>query len=81
MSNYCASCRYDVTARTGPRACPFNYLYWNFFITHRSRLKGNMRLAMIYKTVENMTPDKQAQIRADSQKFLDEIQSHVGAWS
>jgi deoxyribodipyrimidine photolyase-related protein len=81
MSNYCASCRYDVTARTGPRACPFNYLYWNFFITHRSRLNGNMRLAMIYKTLEKMAPEMQAQIRADSQKFLDEIQSHVGAWS
>ena len=30
MSNYCKNCCYSVTKKTGDKACPFNYLYWNF---------------------------------------------------
>ena len=30
MSDYCGGCRYDVKARGGPDACPFNPLYWDF---------------------------------------------------
>ena len=30
MSNYCAGCAYQVKARTGNDACPFNSLYWRF---------------------------------------------------
>ena len=30
MSDYCEGCAYEVKQRTGPRACPFNALYWDF---------------------------------------------------
>ena len=32
MSDYCQSCYYDVKQKSGAKACPFNYLYWDFFI-------------------------------------------------
>jgi len=37
MSDYCGECRYDRGRRTGPEACPFNTLYWNFLLTHERR--------------------------------------------
>ena len=44
MSDYCGGCRYDRGRRTGPDACPFNTLYWNFLLTHERRLRANPRL-------------------------------------
>jgi len=51
MSNYCAGCHYDVKARDGEGACPFNRLYWGFLERNRHRLAGNPRLAMPYRTL------------------------------
>ena len=73
MSNYCRGCAYDVNEKLGPKACPFNYLYWNFLIENTAALRGNMRLAMPYRTLEKMTPGRKAQIAADSRTFLDEV--------
>ncbi len=44
MSNYCSPCAYDRKKRTGPEACPFNTLYWNFLIRHEKTLRANPRL-------------------------------------
>ena len=52
MSNYCAGCRYDVKLKAGDAACPFNRLYWGFLERNRSRLAGNTRLAMPYRTLD-----------------------------
>lgn len=73
MSDYCQHCRYKVTLKAGPNACPFNYLYWHFLLQHRTLLKNNPRLSMMYKTLEKMGKDKISEIKADSQKFLDKL--------
>ena len=73
MSDSCKSCSYAVTKKNGPKACPFNYLYWNFLIENRERLKGNHRLSMIYKTLDRMTDEKTDAIAADSQRFFKRI--------
>lgn len=70
MSNYCESCHYDVKQKSGPDACPFNYLYWNFLYTHRKKLGNNQRLAMAYSTLGKMSADKIKQIRLDSKNYL-----------
>jgi deoxyribodipyrimidine photolyase-related protein len=70
MSDYCGSCRYSVTEKHGPKACPFNYLYWNFFLTHKNKLKGNQRLSMVYRNIERMDSKKRQTIQADSDAFL-----------
>jgi deoxyribodipyrimidine photolyase-related protein len=70
MSNYCKSCSYDVRAKTGVDACPFNYLYWNFLIENRDRLAGMPRLAMPLKSLDTMTAARKAEIRRDAAAFL-----------
>jgi deoxyribodipyrimidine photolyase-related protein len=73
MSDYCGNCRYDPKVKTGPDACPFNYLYWNFLIANRARLGGNQRLAMPYRTLDRMDPGHQRAIVAEAQAFLDTL--------
>ncbi|WP_336486302.1 cryptochrome/photolyase family protein [Methylobacterium nigriterrae] len=71
MSDYCAACAYAVTAKAGARACPFNYLYWNFLIENEARLAGNPRMAMPYRTLARMGEARRTEIRADAARFLD----------
>lgn len=73
MSNYCKHCYYKVNKKNGDDACPFNYLYWHFLIKNKSKLRNNPRLGMIYKTLDNMAPEKIKKITHDSQKFLTSI--------
>jgi deoxyribodipyrimidine photolyase-related protein len=70
MSNYCAGCHYDVKDSTGPRACPFNALYWDFIARHAERFAGNMRMAMPLRTWERMDQGKRAALRARAAAFL-----------
>ena len=58
MSDYCGACRYDVKAKTGENACPFNRLYWGFLERNKPRLRDNVRLAMPYRTLENFGPER-----------------------
>lgn len=57
MSDYCSNCRYDVKDRTGPDACPFNPLYWDFLERNRQKLGRIPRLAQVYRTWDKM-PDE-----------------------
>ncbi len=57
MSDYCSNCRYDVKDRTGPDACPFNPLYWDFLERNREKLGRIPRLAQVYRTWDRM-PDE-----------------------
>ncbi len=71
MSDYCMACAYDVKAKAGENACPFNYLYWNFLIGNEARLGRNPRLAMPYRTLAKMPPARREEIVADAVRFLD----------
>lgn len=57
MSDYCGNCRYDVKDRTGPDACPFNPLYWDFLVRNRKSLGRNPRLAQAYRNWDRMSAE------------------------
>jgi len=63
MSDYCAGCRYDVKQRTGPDACPFNALYWDFVGRHAERFAQHPRMAMMVRSWGKFSAAEQAAIR------------------
>ncbi|MEE4208393.1 MAG: cryptochrome/photolyase family protein [Parvularcula sp.] len=73
MSNYCKSCRYKVSKRSGEDACPFNYLYWDFIMRNEKKLRGNPRMGMMYKTLDKMDAKDQRGFRSDAARFHKEI--------
>ena len=73
MSDYCKNCSYKVTKKNGPEACPFNYLYWDFFMRHEDTLKGNPRLNHSYNTLGKMDDEKRKAIKDDTERFFKEL--------
>lgn len=73
MSDYCSSCSFDPKQKTGARACPFNYLYWDFLLRNENSLGKNPRLAMPYRNLARMTPQQKHDIAASATAFLDSI--------
>ena len=79
MSDYCKSCHYDVKLRTGPKACPFNALYWDFLARNRSKLGNNQRMRQMYATYEKFPHGEKRAIADSAKLFLDELTSS-GDW-
>ena len=48
MSDYCKGCAYDPKKRTGPTACPFTTMYWDFLARHEAKFAKNNRMAQQY---------------------------------
>jgi deoxyribodipyrimidine photolyase-related protein len=70
MSDYCGGCAYDVKAKTGQGACPFNLLYWHFLMRHRARFEGNPRMAQMYRTWDRMDEGRRRTTLAEAEAFL-----------
>ena len=73
MSDFCSGCAYHVEQKSGPNACPFNYLYWAFLIRQKKRLSANPRMAMPYRTLAGWPLERQAKILAEADAFLDQL--------
>lgn len=58
MSNFCQGCRFDHKQRTGPDACPFTTLYWEFMDRHFASLKDNPRMKFAMKNLERYRSDQ-----------------------
>ena len=70
MSDYCGSCAYRVTERSGPKACPFNALYWHYLSRHRARFGHHPRMAVIYKGWDARPAADQNAILATAETLL-----------
>ncbi|MEM9465394.1 MAG: cryptochrome/photolyase family protein [Actinomycetota bacterium] len=44
MSDHCRDCRFNPKKRTGPDACPYTSLYWDFLARNEERLRHNHRM-------------------------------------
>jgi deoxyribodipyrimidine photolyase-related protein len=74
MSNYCENCHYNVNEKNGPKACPFNYLYWDFLLRHQKKLKTNHRLTMIYSVLQKKDSAAIHMIKQDAKKFFEKLE-------
>ena len=81
MSDHCKRCSYDVKAKVGPDACPFNALYWDFLARHREILKDNSRLWRMYDGWDRFSPARQAETRASAAEFLQSLPGRSHAWT
>ena len=75
MSDYCRSCRYDPKAKAGPRACPFNLLYFHFLHRHRGTLQDNPRLAFAYKGLDALPAAELRTVLKQADEFLAALDS------
>ena len=76
MSNYCDSCSYKVSTKNGPKACPFNYLYWDFIDRNAGKLRGNPRMGFVFKTLDRMSKDKRFAVKDDAQIFFKALENN-----
>ena len=76
MSNYCGSCKYKVSKKNGPEACPFNYLYWDFVARNDGKLRGNPRMGFMFKSLDRMSDEKRQAIQDDSRRFFKAVEAN-----
>lgn len=69
MSDYCKGCRYSPKARTGEKACPFNFFYWDFLARHRDKLQNQGRMNFILKNLDKMSDEDYKEIRASARQW------------
>ncbi len=82
MSDYCGGCRYNPKARTGPEACPFNYLYWTFLDDIRRRkLDVGQRMALVLKGVAQLKPAELKAMHAERERFLAGLERDRTGWT
>jgi deoxyribodipyrimidine photolyase-related protein len=75
MSDYCKNCSYSVTKKTGEKACPFNYLYWNFVDKQRDTFNDSGRVNFMVNMFDNKKSDEvKRAIRESSETFLKNLQ-------
>jgi deoxyribodipyrimidine photolyase-related protein len=73
MSNYCGSCYYKKTIKTGDKACPFNSLYWNFYDKNEDKLGKNPRIGMMYNVWRKMQPEAKTALLEQADYYLKNI--------
>jgi deoxyribodipyrimidine photolyase-related protein len=64
MSDSCKGCRYDRKQRTGPDACPFTTLYWDFLARHAEQFGRNPRIVQQVRAAQKLSDLPAVQQRA-----------------
>ena len=66
MSNYCNGCRYDPELATGPKACPFTTLYWDFIGRHEALFDKHPRLKPQVMNWQRKSAEQQQAIQREA---------------
>ncbi len=69
MSNYCSGCRYNPAESTGPTACPFTTLYWDFLLQHEPAMRKNQRMVMQVRNLTRLDETKRDAIRTQASQL------------
>jgi deoxyribodipyrimidine photolyase-related protein len=69
MSNYCAGCRFKPDQATGPEACPFTTLYWDFLMRHETLLRKNTRMMLQLKNLDRLDAATRSDIRRQATEW------------
>ena len=67
MSNHCQGCKFDPAQSTGPKACPYTTLYWDFLQRHQPILEKNPRMAMQLKNLNRLSAETLEHIAQQAQ--------------
>ena len=70
MGDHCRNCRYNPKESIGPKACPFNSLYWHFLERHREKLENNPRMGMMYRVWDKMDGEKRMALLNQASDFI-----------
>ena len=73
MSNYCEGCRFDPKKKTGPDACPFNYLYWSCIDLHSDLFAQNPRMRSIVNAWPLRSDSNKDDVRNSARFFLSQL--------
>ena len=74
MSNACRGCRDEPKVASGPDACPFTTLYWDFLARHERLLRANPRMGMQLKNLERKPAADLRTIRRQADTFRDALE-------
>lgn len=69
MSDYCKDCKYKKSDRTGEKACPFNFFYWDFLIRHEDKLRSLGRMNLVLSHLKRISTAESEEIRSLSQEW------------
>jgi deoxyribodipyrimidine photolyase-related protein len=70
MSDYCKGCQFSPKHRTGSDACPFNFLYWSFLLTHEETLRANPRFGPNVLGLRYLDDEERSQVSRQASGFL-----------
>ncbi len=69
MSDYCQGCRFNPKQATGPDACPFTTLYWDFLARNRSRLKDNRRMNFQLANLDRKSRSQRREVQQEAERL------------
>ncbi|WP_374587359.1 cryptochrome/photolyase family protein [Ideonella dechloratans] len=73
----CAGCAFDPRQRTGPRACPYTTLYWDFLLRHEGWLAGHPRLGMQVRHLARLGEAERAALQAQAQVLRAQVEQQA----
>ena len=68
MSNHCGGCRYDPARSTGPTACPFTTLYWDFLERHQERFRAHPRMGLQVRNLDRLDESTRLAVREQARQ-------------
>lgn len=75
MGNHCQFCPYSPKLTTGPKACPYNALYWHFIDMHQQAFSKNPRMSLMVSQWQKKTAIEQTVIREWAEKLLANLEN------